>query len=55
MHFGLLVSHLPRQLPQPFPHSDAGHVPRDTSFALPHPASWIAICWRRLTSRVFAA
>ena len=56
MNFGLLVSHLPRQLPQSFPHSDAGCARYGESFASPPPASSrLAACWRRLKARLFAA
>ncbi|PXW15439.1 hypothetical protein [Paraburkholderia caballeronis] len=57
MNFGLLVSHLPRQLPEPLPPSDAGHV---RSAATPAPSApmhggrSLADRWRRLKARVFA-
>jgi hypothetical protein len=55
MYFGLLVSLLPRQLPQPFSHSDAGLVRDAALFAPPRPASRLAAGWRRLKARVFTA
>jgi hypothetical protein len=55
MNFGLLVPHLPRQLPQSFAHPDAGS-PRDCApLAPPPPASTLAVRWRRLKARLFAA
>jgi len=61
MNFGLLVSHLPRQLPQSFPHSDAGSIRPDAPLAptvqvaQSRPAARLAARWQRLKARVFAA
>jgi len=57
MNFGLLVSHLPRQLPQSFSHSDAALAQRSESRApsraSPLAASALAARWRNLKARVF--